>query len=184
MTETGNMIIRALNRIWRLGLVAAALWTGPATAQTSPPGNPSAVPPGQFSFFVCNKTGMTFYFAFIYRKTAADLQYWAHAWWPSTPGSCQSAGNFAQGRFYYFAYNFVGDTRNVIEGTAVMKCLPAGTGGFDQVIADDVQCDPFPANPPFPTAGTYLEGFAELIIPETTSEYDCNLTSPQMRECL
>ena len=125
---------------------------------------------------------MDFYFAFISRPTPADWQYRVSGWWPSKAGSCQSLGSFAQGRFYYFGYNFAGSYRNVLEGTAVMKCLPY-YDAFSQVIADDAQCEPFPASAPF-AAGKYLQGFVELIVPETTTQYTCAITSTQLSECL
>jgi uncharacterized membrane protein len=174
--------MRAHDWTWGLGLFLAGLYTNPATAQTLPPGNSSAAPHGQFSFVVCNKTRMNFYFAFVSRVAPTDLHFRATGWWPSTPSNCQSPGNFAQGRFYYFAYNFVGNTRNVLEGTAVMQCLPF-YDSFDQVIVGDTQCDPFPATSPFP-AGKYLQGFVELIVPETTTRYNCAITSTQLSECL
>jgi hypothetical protein len=174
--------MRRHNCIWGLGFLLAGLCTIAATAQTSLPGNSSAAPPGQFRFVVCNRSGMSFYFAFISRATPADLQFRLTGWSPSTPGSCQSLGSFAQGRFYYFAYNFVGSSRNVIEGTAVMQCLPFYIN-FERTIVGDAQCDPFPANSPFPP-GNYLQGFVELIVPESISEYSCEITSTQLHECL
>jgi uncharacterized membrane protein len=178
--------MRRQNWLFAFGLALGSLCIDTAAAQTSQPAGSSA-PSGQFSFMVCNKTTMNFYFAFISGATSEDAQYRLSGWWQSSPGPCHSPGNFAQGRFYYFGYNFVGSSRNVLEGTAVMQCLPYDfTSGqatnFNQIIVGDAHCDPFPTSAPYPP-GKYLEGFVELIIPSTRPDYCLQLTSTQQGEC-
>jgi hypothetical protein len=63
--------MRLLRLVWTLGAVCAGLLAQPAQAQNAPPPPPA---PGQFSFRVCNNSGLTLYFVFIYLNSVTDAR--------------------------------------------------------------------------------------------------------------
>ena len=64
--------MRLLRLVWTLGAVCAGLLAQPAQAQNAPPPPPA---PGQFSFRVCNNSGLTLYFVFIYLNSVTDARF-------------------------------------------------------------------------------------------------------------
>ncbi len=152
--------MRLLRLVWTLGAVCAGLLAQPAQAQNAPPPPPA---PGQFSFRVCNNSGLTLYFVFIYLNSVTDARFRTTGWYPVNAGECpHPSGNFLQGKFYYFAFGIKSDnTTYLVGGTVLQQCVDLSQT-IDRYDIGTASCGPFPR---IYSVGNYMAGFAEVIVP-------------------
>ncbi len=159
--------MRLLRSVGGLGAVCASLLAQPAQAQNAPPPPPG---PGQFSFHVCNHSGLILNFVHIYLNTAADLRFRTTGWFQVNTGECPHwLGNFLHGKFYYFAVGSIANnTQYLVDGTALQQCVQV-PNAFDRIELGAVTCNKqYPRAGPVP-AGDYMAGFAEMIVPLTVN---------------
>jgi hypothetical protein len=168
--------MRLLKWVGSLGLICSSLLAQPGQAQNAPPPPPG---PGQFSFLVCNNSGLNLFFAFIYLNSATDLRYRTTGWFSVNAGECpHSLGNFTVGKFYYFAVGAMANsTQYLVQGTVLQQCVHLPEA-FDRVDLGGVGCKPFPRVGPIPP-GDYLAGFAEVSVPPTVGAITVLIKPPQ-----
>jgi hypothetical protein len=156
--------MRPLSLLWGLAVVCANLLAQPVKAQNAPFDLPQPAP-GQFAFLVCNKSGLTLFFAFMHRASVTDSTLHVTGWFQVNVNECPHVFpiNFPQGKFYYFANGWKADrTPYLVQGN-VFECVTL-PDAFDRSEIGNATCNAFPRQQSF-SPGNYLAGFTELLVP-------------------